>query len=252
MWKSYTVSRLDCMPNPNSLTPSEATTEAPHPGVLRDALQRLSGLDRAFSSAEAAERGVTARTMERLVHAEAVWRVAHGIYFPGAMLPDGRAFMAEAGLRFPGAVICLRSAAALHGLTTEDRDEATLAMSVDFRPRPAKLGNAVDGFRPVRWLRWTPGSLEEGVGTEQVHGVQVQVTSPARTVVDYFRYGDDGRGRGGSRTLFDREEVLGVLDRYLDGRDRDPALMKLAQRFGIRDMIAPLIEGRRALATRRA
>jgi len=238
------------MRNPNSLTSGETVSEATLSGVLGDALQRLAGLDRAFTSPEAAERGVSARTLERLVHAQAIWRVAHGVYVPGAMLPDARTYIAEAALRFPGAVICLRDAAKLHGLTTEDREEATLAMSAEFRPRPARLGNAVDGFKPVRWMRWTAKSLKEGISTETVHGVQIQVTNPTRTVIDYFRYGDDGNGRGGSRTLFDRSEVVSVLDRYLDGRDRDPALMKMAADFKIRDVIAPLIEGRRSLTSR--
>ena len=226
--------------------------------VLAEAAGRLAPLCRAFTSAEALALGVPAWTLERLTGLvadeetclPAVTRVAHGIYLPGDMAPDARTFAAEAALRFPKAILALRSAARLHGLTVENQSEACLAMPRDYRPKPLHLGNDMDGIQPIRWIRWSEQALTDGIGTMEVHGIPVRITSPVRTVVDYFRYQACPGEEKNSRALFDRGEVLDVLDRYLAGREADEELVAMAGRFGVRGDVEPLLEGRRALTRR--
>jgi predicted transcriptional regulator of viral defense system len=210
----------------------------------------LQSLQRLFTAEDAEAAGVASWTLSRMVKAGDVYRVAHGVYLPASMAPDGRTFAGEAASRFPQALICLRTAAELHGLTTEARDTAFLAMPLEYRPRPLSLGNPIDGIRPIRWLRWGDKSMTLGVETLEIHGVLVPITSPARTVIDYFRYKAAAQ-TGARRGVFGKEEVLEVLDRYLEGRDADEALMSLASSFGLHAQIDAIMDGRRALVTRR-
>jgi len=79
-----------------------------------------------------------------------------------------------------------------------------------------------------------------------VHGVPVRVSTPARTVVDLFRYS----APGSPRSLFGRDEALAALDRFLAGREGDPELDRLAASLGAGRDIALVLDGRRALVTR--
>lgn len=215
-----------------------------------DSLAPLMALGRAFTNSDAKSHGIHPSTLARMTQGErpVLDRIAHGIYLPKGTVCDGRSFAAEAALRFPDAVLCLRTAAQLHGLTTEVRNDNHLAMSTGFRPRPASLGNDDFGLHEVTWVRWNERSMTVGVETMEIHGIQVTLTSPMRTVVDYFRKqgGHYGRVNG----IFDRNEVIDVLDRYLDGRDSDNELMKMAEAFGVRHDVEPILEGRRVVTRR--
>lgn len=228
--------------------------------------------NRAFTAEQAVKAGIAPWSLERMAAAGKVWRIARGIYLPKGECPDGRTFAAEVALRFPGAVVCLRSAAEMHALTTEVRDTVHLAMPTAFRPVPRSLGNPDDGIREVRWSRWSPEMMTCGVSSVCVHGVNVPITSAARTVVDYFKYSRDnvnadagdtgipdtspdgasgGFGKPVKGVFFGYDEALSVLDLFMAGREYDPELSDLARKFGVARRIEPLLEGRRSLTTRR-
>jgi predicted transcriptional regulator of viral defense system len=83
--------------------------------------------------------------------------------------------------RVQGAVVCLLSALAIHGVGTQLPDEVWIAISRRARkPKAAGL--------PVRVVRFAEPLLRYGVEERNVHGVRVRVTSIARTLVDCFRY----------------------------------------------------------------
>jgi predicted transcriptional regulator of viral defense system len=204
-------------------------------------IDAVMSMGRLFTPEDVAPLGVAPWTLTRLASEGIITRVAKGIYLPPGMEDTYATFAAEAAMRIPGAVICLRSAAALHGLTNEiGRSNVYVAMPQDFRPRPLTLCENLHR-RPVHWVRWIPQALSEGIETIDVHGVDVSVTSPARTVVDYFRYA--GHGRGNTPQIFQRDEAVQALGKLLSGRENDPELERFADIFGMRPVIEPLIEG---------
>lgn len=83
--------------------------------------------------------------------------------------------------RVPGAVVCLVSALALHGLTTQIPHAVDLALKHG-RKRPR-----VD-YPPMRTYWWSSAALEEGIEHRDFGGVKVLVTNPERSVADLFRY----------------------------------------------------------------
>jgi predicted transcriptional regulator of viral defense system len=116
--------------------------------------------------------GISRMWLTRLTRGGHVVRVGRGLY----EVKD-----AEVAKLAPNGVICLLSALNFHELTTQIPFEVWLA--IDRKAHPPR------GLRfEVRLMRFSGAALTEGVDEHVVDGVPVRITSPARTVVDCFRY----------------------------------------------------------------
>jgi len=125
--------------------------------------------------------GVGPETLSRLVREEAVAHPARGLY----QLPDARIeaaqSLAEAAVLVPKGVICLISALQYHELTLQMSAAVWMAIErTAWRPK-------ID-FPRIRFVRFTGSDLTDGVVRHLIEGVDVPITSPARTIVDCFRY----------------------------------------------------------------
>jgi predicted transcriptional regulator of viral defense system len=81
----------------------------------------------------------------------------------------------------PHAVICLLSALRIHEIGTQSPHEVWIALDRKSR-KPARVPTK------VRIVRFSGAMLSYGVTKRTMLGVPVSITSPARTVVDCFRY----------------------------------------------------------------
>ena len=81
----------------------------------------------------------------------------------------------------PGAIVCLLSALRLYGIGTQAPHSVWIALDRKAR-KPANPPAR------VRIVRFSGAMLTYGVHARKIQGVRVLVTSPARTVVDCFRY----------------------------------------------------------------
>lgn len=89
--------------------------------------------------------------------------------------------LAQVAKRVPGGVFCLLTALHAHDIGTQSPPEVWIAIDRKARrPRPA-------GPR-LRVVWFSPAMLRYGVEERVVQGVAIRLTSPARTVVDCFRY----------------------------------------------------------------
>ncbi len=119
--------------------------------------------------------------LKRLVAAGTVEKVGPGLYRLAAAEPSEFETLAMVASAAPGGIICLLSALRLHGIGTQAPHEVWLALDRKAR-KPANLPAR------VRIVRFSGAMLTYGIKTRPILGVQVRVTSPARTVVDCFRY----------------------------------------------------------------
>ncbi|MEN9581808.1 MAG: hypothetical protein RJA70_4817 [Pseudomonadota bacterium] len=126
-------------------------------------------------------RGVRRAQLGRWAAAGKLVRVGRGLY----ALPEREAGEHEsiihAAMRARHGIICLLSALRVHELTTQNPPEVWLAISRD--ARVPKLD-----WPPLRIIRWSGAALTDGVVTREVGGVQVRMTTPARTVADCFKH----------------------------------------------------------------
>ncbi len=81
----------------------------------------------------------------------------------------------------PSGIVCLLSALRFHDIGTQSPREIWIALDRKAR-KPASLATA------VRIVRFSGPMLTYGVQLHSILGVPVRITSPARTVVDCFRY----------------------------------------------------------------
>ena len=140
---------------------------------------RLGAESGLFRSRDAAAAGVSRTTLSRLTaNGDLVW-VSRGVYqLPQARQVDPIAVLATT---HSGVVVCLLSALALHGLTTQSPCQAWIAIgNKSAAPRVE--------YPPVQVVRMNAANLIEGVQAMTIDGVRVQVTSPARTVADCFKF----------------------------------------------------------------
>ncbi|MEO8197231.1 MAG: AbiEi antitoxin N-terminal domain-containing protein [Thermoanaerobaculia bacterium] len=128
-----------------------------------------------------APRGIPRVTLTRLVRSGRLAKIGRGLYaLPHRDVTEHQG-LAETAKRVPHGVVCLLSALRFHGLTTQDPFEVWLAIDRKAR-RPQQ------DHPPLRIVRFPARALAEGVEEHQIEGVKVRITSPARTVVDCFRY----------------------------------------------------------------
>jgi len=163
--------------------------------------------------------------IEELMAEGRIERMSAGLYgLPGR--DESWNSFAMLGTRYPDAVICLASAAAYHGLTTQNPYEVWAAFPYGKTSIPKSSDLAVRGFR------WRGPSMEVGIETADVGGVPVRVTSPARTVVDLIRT----KGRTG-----EDEAAMEALRSFVS-RGKVPDLVKVARALGCEGKIRPFTE----------
>lgn len=108
-------------------------------------------------------------------------RLGRGVYAVEGASPTEHHGLAQAAARVPGGIVCLLSALVFHGLTTQTPHEVWLAIDRKSR-RP------VAGFPPLRIVRFGGPAFTTGTLVERIEGVDVRITTPAKTVADCFKY----------------------------------------------------------------
>jgi predicted transcriptional regulator of viral defense system len=108
-------------------------------------------------------------------------RSGRGVYtVPDASVTEFHSY-AEVTKRVPEAVVCLLSALAFHGITTQSPSAVWIALRKGAR-RPSLASPS------LRIVRLSGPSLTEGIENHKVEGVPVRVYSVAKTVADCFKF----------------------------------------------------------------
>ncbi len=145
--------------------------------------------------------GFDSRALRRLVDAGSVEHVARGLYRRTDVDVTEHYTRAAVCARVPSAVVCLLTALSVHELGTQLPHEVWIAIPHKARtPRLPEL--------PVRVVRFSGVALRYGVINTTFEGVPVRITSPARTVVDCFRF----------RRLVGKDVAIEALRDALQGR----------------------------------
>ena len=152
-------------------------------------------------------------------------RIDRGLYLPVAEADQDHLTEAAACLRHPNGIICLISALRWHGLGTQVPHVVWMAV-----PRGAGNNNrrTTGG---IRLLKWLPSHLTEHIETRQIAGVNVRLTSAARTIIDCWR----------CPRFIGRETALEALRAGLAHGIGRGTLAKLAKEAGVRS-IQPALE----------
>jgi predicted transcriptional regulator of viral defense system len=195
------------------------------PPSLAARVTRLARKQGALRSRDFEALGINREALSRLVEQRVLHRVGRGLY----ALPDAKVTehhtLVEAALRVPAGVICLLSALEFHKLSTQSPHEVWLGLGRKAR-KPA-----VD-WPPLRIVRFSGTALTHGVERHTLEGVEVRITSPAKTVADAFKY----------RNKIGLDVAIEALAEYRRKRGSVDALMKAAATDRVAVVLRPYLE----------
>jgi predicted transcriptional regulator of viral defense system len=127
------------------------------------------------------QAGIPRAYLERLCDRGLLERVDRGLYRVAEAPATELSSLAEVAKRVPHAVVCLISALQVHGLTTEVPRAVWVLID-----RHARLPTIT--YPKLEVVRASGAARKHGVETRVVEGVKVQLTTPAKTVADCFRF----------------------------------------------------------------
>lgn len=143
-------------------------------------LQR-AGIGAFFRPRDVLPLGVTHYKIGRMVADGRLERVGHGLYRWADVETTEMETIVMVASAVPHAIVCLLSALRVHEIGTQAPRQVWLAIDRKAR-KPRRLPAAVS------IVRFSGQMLTYGVVTQSMQGVRVRITTPARTVVDCFRY----------------------------------------------------------------
>lgn len=130
---------------------------------------------------EAIRLGMSRYSLYKLKDRGIIEQVSRGVYRLVDLPPLGDPDLVTVALRVPGAVVCLISALAYHGLTTQIPHEVSIAILRD--SRPPRLDHP-----PVRVYRFGAAAFAAGVEEKLLDRVPVRIYSPEKTLADAFKF----------------------------------------------------------------
>ncbi|MFH0944790.1 MAG: type IV toxin-antitoxin system AbiEi family antitoxin domain-containing protein [Planctomycetota bacterium] len=149
--------------------------------MVNDKMTRLEHLGSFFRPTDAQKEGLSYETLRGLVRDGLVEHVSRGLYRRVDTEPTENHSLAATCARVPGGIICLLSALQVHGIGTRLPAEVWLAV-----PNKAQAPR-LRGIK-VRLVRFSGPAWTYGIEPAEFEGVRARITSPARTVVDCFRF----------------------------------------------------------------
>jgi predicted transcriptional regulator of viral defense system len=171
--------------------------------------------------------------MARLEHEGVVRRVLPGVYV-GAHHATHKLIEAAAWtLKHPQAVVALLTAAVYHDLTDAFARGTWLFVPLGASPPRSRVASVHVVQTAPRFVA-PEHDAENDIATLAVHGVDVRLTGPDRTVIDLWRY----------PRRIPREYALDALRRRVGaGGFEMPRFARLATRLGVWGRIEPVAQG---------
>ena len=160
-----------------------------------------AGIGNFFRPSQLEPLGIPYHKLRQLEAEETVERVGWGLYRLADAEPTERYSIASVCARVPNAIVCLLSALQVHEIGTQLPRQVWIA--IPHKARPPSRGNV-----GIHLVRFSGAALRCGLQDTKFEEVPARITSPARTVVDCFRF----------QRLIGREAALEALREAL--RDR--------------------------------
>ena len=182
------------------------------PELDRDVL-RSAGIGSFFRPGQLRPLGISYHRLRRLEADGAVERVGWGLYRLADAEPTERYSIASACARVTNSVVCLLSALQVHGIGTQLPRQVWIGI-------PHKARAPALGHTSVRLVRFSGAAWTYGVQETSFEGVPARITSPARTIVDCFRFqrlvGREAALEALREGLGDRRVTMAALARTLE------------------------------------
>ncbi|MFC4994251.1 type IV toxin-antitoxin system AbiEi family antitoxin domain-containing protein [Rubritalea tangerina] len=157
-------------------------------------------------------------------------RLSRGVYMHPEAVIDENVSLSEVVARVPKATIALISALQFHQIGTQQ------AHSVWILLKQNAVTPRID-YPSIEVVRsGITGAFTEGIEHHTLNGIKIQITSPARTVVDCFKY----RNRVGLDVCL--EALKDVLHSHSPNKTSVAEIMKYAKVQRVSSVIRPYLD----------
>ena len=186
-----------------------------------------AGLGNFFRPGEVEQLGITYDRLRGMEERGDVERVARGLYrLADAELTEHYS-IASVCARAPNSIVCLITALQVHEIGTQL--SPAVWIGIPHKARAPRISTV-----RVRLVRFSGAAWRYGVDNIEFEGVPAYITSPARTIVDCFRF----------ERLIGREAALEALrDALQDRKVTTAALLRVLDVLPSRDLRAILMSG---------
>ncbi len=200
------------------------------PGVteaaIEEARSKMARMGGVFRTREALDSGIQERTLYAMRDMGILERLARGLYRLAELEPLSNPDLAIVGARVPQGVVCLISALAYHGLTTQIPRAVHIAIS----PKSSKPKLEWPPLK-VWWFGGT--AFTSGVEQHDIDGVEVAIYCREKTLADCFKY----------RNKTGLDVAVEALQLYRDEGDINaPLLMRYAGICRVANVMQPYVE----------
>ena len=186
-----------------------------------------AGLGSFFRPGQVEQLGITYDQLRGLEARGDVERVARGLYRLADAELTRHYSVASVCARAPNSIVCLLSALQVHEIGTQLPREVWIG--IPHKARAPRISTV-----KVRLLRFSDAAWKYGIDDIEFERVPARITSPARTIVDCFRF----------ERLIGREAALEALrDALQDRKVTTAALMRVLDVLPSRDLRAILMSG---------
>ena len=140
-----------------------------------------AGVGNFFRPSQLEPLGIPYHKLRQLEAEETLERVGWGLYRLTYAEPTECYSIASVCVRVPNAIVCLLSALQVHEIGTQLPRQISIA--IPHKARPPSRGNI-----GIHLVRFSGAALSYGLQDTKFEEVPARITSPARTVVDCFRF----------------------------------------------------------------
>ena len=149
--------------------------------AITTALQSIRAQGQFIRTAQALKVGIHPRTLYQLRDRGTLEQISRGVYRLAEQAPVSDPDLFTVATRIPQGVICLVSALAIHGMTTQIPRTVEIAL-----PRGTESPRL--DYPPITLHRFSTASFEAGIEINFVDGISMRVYSPEKTIADCCKF----------------------------------------------------------------
>jgi hypothetical protein len=158
---------------------------------------RIKGVPAFFRPGQLRDFGLTPAHLPALMRYGVIQRVCRGLYRRVDEEPSDHCPLAVASARSPGSIVCLHSALRVHEINSTETS-ANVWLAIPQRSRAPRMPNLA-----LRILHFSGMAWAFRVTEAEFDGVPGRITTPARTILDCFRFATVAGAEAGPEALWD-------------------------------------------------
>ena len=148
---------------------------------IAEAVKLFQEHDGVMRTSEVLDAGVHRRTLYHMRDEGVVTAIQRGVYQLTESEPLSNPDLVIVAKKIPESRICLISALSIHEITDEIPHKVHIAL-------PRSSWQPELDYPPLKVYRFSDETINSGLETQQIDGVEMKVFNPAKTIADCFKF----------------------------------------------------------------